>query len=480
MSLYDGTNAPLIKVYLDTGNRNSGLFTLGWSTLAPTGTDVLGSYTPFTTLTQFPTTDVKRISIRRGRTREDQQIQPGSMTFTMDNTSGSYDPEFVKSGLVTAASGNGTTVTYTSNHDLKVGDIVTVLFLSVSALNLKLQTVTSVTSTQFTVSNSATGSCTGQAAQYDSGYVTTTVESILVAGTGVRVTGTITYGGGPVELPLFSGFIEQIDKDLSLEPTVTFTCVDGLAMLGKMFTSINTNTLGDRTAIDRILDSAGWNYGLSGSGNDLYIVSQLETNDALSMIDPIVSSQPGSMFYVSTTGSATWLNYGVFDPGSFAGKTISFVMTDTRASSDVIEYDEISVTGGEKYRINSVTSNNTDPNGVVSTVTKFNQPSVAKYGTFARQIDLFYSSANSPTITQQLADWFALPLYRVDTIGFECVGFSSDLWYRILNSELGSAVQVARTPIYGSTLNYNCYIQQMNHDILPNSWRMSLTLSPGT
>ena len=480
MALYDGTNAPLIKVYLDTGNRNSGLFTLGWSTLAPTGTDVLGSYTPFTTLTQMPTTDVKRISIRRGRTREDQQIQPGTLTMTMDNTSGSYDPEFVKSGLVTAASGDGTTVTYTANNTLNVGDIVTVLSLSVSALNLKLQTVTSATSTQFTVSNSATGSCTGQAGQFDSGYVTTNVDSMLVAGTGIRVTGTITYGGGPVELPLFSGFIEQIDKDLSLEPVVTFTCVDGLAKLGKMFTSIDTNTLGDRTAIDRILDSAGWNYGLSGSGNDLYIVSQLETNDALSMIDPIVSSQPGSMFYVSTTGSATWLNYGVFDPGSFAGKTISFVMTDTRASSDVIEYDEISVTGGEKYRINSVTSNNTDPNGVVSTVTKFNQPSVAKYGTFARQIDLFYSSANSPTITQQLADWFALPLYRVDTIGFECVGFSSDLWYRILNSELGSAVQVARTPIYGSTLNYNCYIQQMNHDILPNSWRMSLTLSPGT
>jgi hypothetical protein len=480
MSLYDGTNAPLIKVYLDTGNRNAGLFTLGWSTLAPTGTDVLGSYTPFTTLTQFPTTDVKRISIRRGRTREDQQFQPGSMTLTMDNTSGSYDPEFVKSGLVTAASGNGTTVTYTSNHNLNVGDIVTVLFLSVSALNLKLQTVTSVTSTQFTVSNSATGSCTGQAAQYDSGYVTTSVDSMLVAGTGVRVTGTITYGGGPVEVPLFSGFIEQIDKDLSLEPVVTFTCVDGLAMLGKMFTSIDTNTLGDRTAIARILDSAGWNYGLSGSGNDLYIVSQLKTNDALSMIDSIVSSQPGSMFYVSTTGSATWLNYGVFDPGSFAGKTVSFVMTDTRASADVVEYDEISVTGGEKYRINMVTINNTAPGGGKSTVTKQNITSVGRYGPFAKQVDTFYSTAYTATIAQQLADQFAEPEYRVDSVGFECVGFSSTLWYNILYSDLGSAVQVVRNPIYGSTLNYNCYVQEINHDILPNSWRMSLTLSPGT
>lgn len=480
MALYDGTNAPLIKVYLDTGNRNSGLFTLGWSTLAPTGTDVLGSYTPFSTLTQMPTTDVKRISIRRGRTREDQQIQPGTLTMTMDNTSGSYDPEFVKSGTVTAASGSGGTVTYTSNNTLKVGDIVTIISLSVSGLNLRLQTVTSATSTQFTVSNSATGSCTGQAGAYYSGYVTANVDSMLVAGTGVRVTGTITYGGGPVEVPLFSGFIEQIDKDLSLEPTVTFTCVDGLAMLGKMFTSINTSGLGDYTAISRILDSAGWNFGTAGSSNNLYIVSAIEPNDALSMIDPIVSTQAGAMFYVSTSGEATWLNYGVFAPGSFAGKTVRFVMTDTRASSDVVEYDEISVIGGEKYRINTVTSKNTDPNGFVSTITKFNQSSVARYGPFAKQIDLFYSTGNSPTITQQLADQFAYSEYRVDNIGFECVGFSSNLWYEILNADLGVAVQVVRNPIYGSTLNYNCYVQEMNHDILPNSWRMSLTLSPGT
>jgi hypothetical protein len=480
MSLYDGTNAPQIKVYLDTGNRNNGLFTLGWSTLAPSGTNVLGSYTPFSSLTQMPTTDVKKISIRRGRTREDQQVQPGSLTLTLDNTSGAYDPEFVKSGVVTAASGNGTTVTYTSNHNLKVGDVVTVLFLSVPALNLKLQTVTSVTSTQFTVSNSATGSCTGQAGQYDSGYVTTNVDPILVAGTGVRVTGTITYGGGPVEVPLFSGFIEQLDKDLSLEPTVTITCVDGLAKMAKLFTNIDTSGLGDYTAISRILDSSGWIYGTAGSRNNLYIVGSIDPNDALSMTDPIVSTQPGALFYVNTSGQATWLNYGVFAPGSWDSKTVSFVMTDTRASADVVEYDDISVTGGEKYRINTVTAKNTDPNKYPSTVTKFNQQSVALYGTFAKQIDTFYSTGNIATITQQLADQFALPLYRVDSISFECVGFSSTLWYNILYSDLGSAVQVVRNPIYGSTLSYNCYIQEMNHDIMPNSWRMSLTLSPGS
>jgi hypothetical protein len=228
------------------------------------------------------------------------------------------------------------------------------------------------------------------------------------------------------------------------------------------------------------LSSSGWIYGTAGSHNDLYIVGPIEPSDALSMTDPIVSTQPGALFYVNTSGQATWLNYGVFAPGTWASKTVSFVMTDTRASADVVEYDEISVIGGEKYRINIVTASNTAPGGGQSTVTKQNITSVGKYGPFARQVDTFYSTYYLPTIVQQLADQFSDPEYRVDSISFECVGFSSTLWYNILYSDLGSAVQVVRNPIYGSTLSYNCYIQEMNHDILPNSWRMSLTLSPGS
>lgn len=485
MALYNGTNAPLIKVYLDTGNRTAGLFTLNWSQLG--GSDVLGNYTPFATLTQIPTTDVKRISIRRGRTREDQQIQPGTLTLSLDNTSGSYDPEFAKGATVTAASGNGTTVTYTASNDFVVGEIVSVHGLTASALNLNLQTITSASSTQFTVSNSATGSCSGQSATANTGYVyfdtsTATVNSLLVAGTGIRVTATITYGGGPREISLYSGFIEQVDKDMSLQPVTTITCVDGLAKLAKMFTNINTSTLGDYTAISQILTSSGWNFGTAGSHNDLYIVSQIEASDALTMIDPITSTQPGSMFYCNPSGQATWLNYGVFAPGSFASKTVMFLMTDARTSTDVIEYDDISVIGGEKYRRNQVTINNTDPNGYQSSITAFNQPSVARYGPFAAQIDTFYSTGNASTIAQQLADQFAASEYRVDSIGFECVGFSSSLWYQILNSDLGSAVQVSRRAIYSGSYDftYNCYIQELNHDINPNSWRMALTLSPGT
>jgi hypothetical protein len=475
MSLYDGTNAPLIKVYLDTGNRNGGLFTLGYSLIG--FSDVLGTYTPFTTLTQFPTTDVKSISIRRGRTREDQAIQPGTLTLTMDNTSGSYDPTFSKASYITAATGSAGVVTYTSANTLNVGDIVSVTGLTAGTLNLKLQTVTSATSTQFTVANSATGTCSGQTGTCYSGYVSESIgwASMLTAGTGVRV--TATWAG--IEYKLYSGFIEQIDKDLSLEPTVTFTCVDGLAKMARMFTNTDTRTLGDYSAIVQILSSAGWNYGTAGSSNDLYIVSSIPTADALTMIHTIESSQLG-MFYVNPSGKATWLNSGVFASGSFAGATPFFTLSDSRTASDVIEYDSISIIGGEKYIKNNVTYTNIDPNGIQNTGTKFNSTSVNRFGTFASQISLYYTQYYAAIIAQLQADHFAFPADRVNSVSFECVGLSSTVWIGILNSDLGSAVIAKRTPIYGNQITYNSYIQEVNHDIKPDSWRMSLTLSPAT
>ena len=72
---------------------------------------------------------------------------------------------------VTAAKGDGTTVTYTAQSNgfvpaALVGQNVTITGLSVSGLNLTNATIASATAYQFTVTNSATGSCTGQSAAY--------------------------------------------------------------------------------------------------------------------------------------------------------------------------------------------------------------------------------------------------------------------------------------------------------------------------
>jgi hypothetical protein len=88
MSLLDGSNAPTISVDFDLGNQ--GLFTLGISLLG--GTDVLGS-TISANWSTISTTDIRSLVIRRGRSREDQANQPGSLTLTLENYSSQYDPD---------------------------------------------------------------------------------------------------------------------------------------------------------------------------------------------------------------------------------------------------------------------------------------------------------------------------------------------------------------------------------------------------
>jgi len=65
--------------------------------------------------------------------------------------------------MVTAASGNGTTVTYTAQNNLSAGDVVNITGLTASAYNLSSATVATANPLKFTVTNAASaGEITGQ------------------------------------------------------------------------------------------------------------------------------------------------------------------------------------------------------------------------------------------------------------------------------------------------------------------------------
>jgi len=69
----------------------------------------------------------------------------------------------VGSFMVTAASGNGTTVTYTAQNKLAVGDTVNITGLTAGAYNLSAATVATADALKFTVTNAANaGEITGQ------------------------------------------------------------------------------------------------------------------------------------------------------------------------------------------------------------------------------------------------------------------------------------------------------------------------------
>jgi hypothetical protein len=75
-------------------------------------------------------------------------------------------PSYVEAAgnyMVTAASGNGTTVTYTSQNNLAAGDVVNITGLTASAYNLSAATVATANKLGFTVTNAANaGLITGQ------------------------------------------------------------------------------------------------------------------------------------------------------------------------------------------------------------------------------------------------------------------------------------------------------------------------------
>lgn len=75
-------------------------------------------------------------------------------------------PAFIEAAgnyMITAASGNGTTVTYTSQNKLAAGDVVNITGLTASAYNLSAATVATADKLKFTVTDSANaGEITGQ------------------------------------------------------------------------------------------------------------------------------------------------------------------------------------------------------------------------------------------------------------------------------------------------------------------------------
>ena len=92
MAIYDGTNGPTLS--LEYAIYASGSLT--WYKFGD------GSSNPMR--------DVMQVSIRRGRTREDQTIQPGVMNVLFDNRLGNYDPDnsssIYKQGSVLAMASN--------------------------------------------------------------------------------------------------------------------------------------------------------------------------------------------------------------------------------------------------------------------------------------------------------------------------------------------------------------------------------------
>jgi hypothetical protein len=69
-------------------------------------------------------------------------------------------------------------------------------------------------------------------------------------------------------------------------------------------------------------------------------------------------------------------------------------------------------------------------------------------------------------------------LARVEQIEFDAYGVGTE-WPDLLQTELGDRATVTRTTVDGRLRNFNSLIESINHDLTPNSWHVSMDLSPG-
>ena len=189
--------------------------------------------------------------------------------------------------MVTAATGNGTTVTYTSQNNLQAGDVVNITGLTASAYNLSSATVASANALSFTVTNAANaGLITGQ--WY--GKVESTTAASAADGAGIAYINVPNVLGETTALALD----ELQDAGYELANITTAAAATN---------AVSTITAVSRTGTTATLTSsgAGAKYPV---GTKITVASLVAPNDVLNGTYTVTAVATNSVSYTTTTSGA--------------------------------------------------------------------------------------------------------------------------------------------------------------------------------
>ena len=187
--------------------------------------------------------------------------------------------------MITAATGNGTTVTYTSQNKLAAGDVVNITGLTASAYNLSSATVATADALKFTVTNAANaGEITGQ--WYGKVQSTTALTAYDGAGIGFIVVPSVI--GETTALAL-----DEL-KDAGYE-AANITTAAAASNVGKSITAA------DRTAGSAVISITCGSHGFV-AGNKV-TVSDVSGGDGVNGVWTVLAVTNANVFTV--TGTAT-------------------------------------------------------------------------------------------------------------------------------------------------------------------------------
>lgn len=303
--------------------------------------------------------------------------------------------------------------------------------------------------------------------------------SALRAGTKVQV--AMTWSS--VDYPLFTGFMESLDMDLGLTPTVTLTFTDAIAKFGNQasggVTKLMFDTEYDGESTDTFLtllstdsnvvewvDLFDW-----ATGCDVLCQVFRDNKPIRDIIDDLCTLEAGR-WYIKSNGDF-W-----FEPLiSKFDRTLKLHLSDDR-SDGTVEYDQIQVQSGALQLCNNAIISVADDSGTASEIhVGYSPSSDGVYGPYRRYMDApFYSDLQAIQAAAYYARIHAFPTTLVNSTSFLAFGLDS-IYPDLLGMELGDYVQVDRTTVDGRSMQYLLVLEGIDHNITPSEWRVTLATS---
>ena len=216
-------------------------------------------------------------------------------------------PGFIPSAgnyKVTAASGNGTTVTYTSLNQLQPGDVVNITGLTASAYNLSAATVATANKLQFTVTNAANaGEITGQ--WYGKVESTTALSAADGAGIGYIVVPNVIGNTTAVALDTLkdAGYeaanittasaASNVGKSVTAAARTAGSAVISITAASHGFVAGNKVTISDVSGGDGV--NGTWTVLAVTSANVFTVTGTATTVQALTSLAGVVSGVAGTL-----------------------------------------------------------------------------------------------------------------------------------------------------------------------------------------
>jgi hypothetical protein len=194
-------------------------------------------------------------------------------------------PSFIEGAgnyMVTAASGNGTTVTYTSQNNLSAGDVVNITGLTASAYNLSSATVATADKLKFTVTNAANaGEITGQ--WYGKVQSTTALTAADGAGIGYIVVPNVLGATTAVALDLLkdAGYEAANITTATAATNAAKTVTAAARTAGQTATTITATAhgyvAGNKVTLTSVDASVNGTYSVVSAATDTFVINTTAT-----------------------------------------------------------------------------------------------------------------------------------------------------------------------------------------------------------